>query len=573
MACSTWLTWPDAIYDFGSQLYYPWQMIQGRHLYVDIAYFNGPLSQYFNAAMFAIFGTSVHTLMLVNGAIVLAVIAMVFRLICRLSGSLTATVACVVFVMNFAFSRYIGIGNYNWICPYTHEVTHGVALSLGMVLALDSFLRSGRGRWLGIASGLLGLVFLTKAEIFAPAAGVFVLGFALRRRIGRSDPALWSISEPAWGLLPFAAVLLVAYALIALHAGKTAANHALLGTWPWVFDHRISQLYFYRHGLGVDDLPGNLRHMLWIGCMSLVLIAGAIGVGIAPRRLRFIAMLIFIAELAGLIWNWSSALQIARPWPVFVGIIAILSMWQAWRPNQPGREKAALRAMLAVLALGLLAKMLFNARPWQYGFSLAFPAAIVLVEAVVGWLPTWAGSHSSQMRRAGVVLVAVVALCLHANQISGSVSRIKVGAGSDQFMAGANGEEVNRVCGIINAVLPRDGTLAVMPQGLMLNFLTRRADSIPTVNMMPPEVMSTGEDRIIEQLNAHPPDVIVLSETDLRDGAFILRDGDYHYAQKIVAWVMRHYQLVSRDAGQQLKLTIWRPKKSFEPQMNTDAHR
>jgi hypothetical protein len=92
----------------------------------------------------------------------------------------------------------------------------------------------------------------------------------------------------------------------------------------------------------------------------------------------------------------------------------------------------------------------------------------------------------------------------------------------------------------------------------MLNYLTRRVDPIACVNLMPPEVLSTGEDRVVEELNANPPEIVVLSEKDVRDGAFVLTEGDYHYGQKIVAWVLNHYRPVTpADPKSELKLSIW----------------
>src|SRR5262245_41248360 len=65
----SWRKWGDVFVDFGHELYIPWQLSEGRVLYRDIAYFMGPLSQYFNALMFAVFGVSLTTLIFVNLAI------------------------------------------------------------------------------------------------------------------------------------------------------------------------------------------------------------------------------------------------------------------------------------------------------------------------------------------------------------------------------------------------------------------------------------------------------------------------------------------------------------------------
>src|SRR6476619_6142273 len=66
MTVWTWQTWADVLIDFGREVYVPWQLTQGKVLYRDIAYFNGPLSPYLNTLVFKIFGVSLMSLVWVN---------------------------------------------------------------------------------------------------------------------------------------------------------------------------------------------------------------------------------------------------------------------------------------------------------------------------------------------------------------------------------------------------------------------------------------------------------------------------------------------------------------------------
>src|SRR5437868_11709522 len=56
MTAWTWFGWNDPVIDFGRELYVPLKITQGKVLYRDIAYFNGPLSPYFNALVFKVLG-------------------------------------------------------------------------------------------------------------------------------------------------------------------------------------------------------------------------------------------------------------------------------------------------------------------------------------------------------------------------------------------------------------------------------------------------------------------------------------------------------------------------------------
>src|SRR5678816_4499382 len=81
----SWRKWADPLVDFGRELYVPWQLSQGKVLYRDLAYFNGPLSAYFNSILFRVLGVSLRTLVLANIAISAGVVVMIWRIF-RLAG-------------------------------------------------------------------------------------------------------------------------------------------------------------------------------------------------------------------------------------------------------------------------------------------------------------------------------------------------------------------------------------------------------------------------------------------------------------------------------------------------------
>jgi len=62
----SWRKWPHVLIDFGRELYTPWQIAEGAVLYRDVASLFGPFSQYFNALLFRIAGTSFTTLVVAN---------------------------------------------------------------------------------------------------------------------------------------------------------------------------------------------------------------------------------------------------------------------------------------------------------------------------------------------------------------------------------------------------------------------------------------------------------------------------------------------------------------------------
>src|SRR5437762_6009084 len=105
MLAFTWRTWPEPVIDFGRELYVPWQISQGKLLYRDIAYFNGPLSPYFNSMLFRIFGASLMTLAWANTIILAAVVVMLHRIAAQIGDEFAATAATLAFVILLAIGQ------------------------------------------------------------------------------------------------------------------------------------------------------------------------------------------------------------------------------------------------------------------------------------------------------------------------------------------------------------------------------------------------------------------------------------------------------------------------------------
>src|SRR4030095_13270264 len=70
----------------------------------------------------------------------------------------------------------------NFVSPYSHELTHGVALSIGMILSLRAYWQKRLAGMAFTAGLLLGFVFLTKVEVFIAAFAAAVTFAAICAR-------------------------------------------------------------------------------------------------------------------------------------------------------------------------------------------------------------------------------------------------------------------------------------------------------------------------------------------------------------------------------------------------------
>src|SRR6185369_11209240 len=69
-----------------------------------------------------------------------------------------------------------------------------------------------------------------------------------------------------------------------------------------------------------------------------------------------------------------------------------------------------------------------------------------------------------------------------------------------------SGELMATLEGCLTRVGPTDATLAVLPEGALLNFLTGRTNPTPHYSLEPPELAVFGIESVVAAYREHPPD-------------------------------------------------------------------
>ena len=114
-----------------------------------------------------------------------------------------------------------------------------------------------------------------------------------------------------------------------------------------------------------------------------------------------------------------------------------------------------------------------------------------------------------------------------------------VGAGADAFLAPVRGEILANALGYLEQHAQPGDTLAALPEGAMLNYLTRRVTRTRFLQYTPPLIILFGEDEMVESLGNNAPDWIVLIHRN--DGDFGTPFFGRDYGLKLREWVGRHY--------------------------------
>jgi len=445
MLVPSWGRWPDVLVDFGHELYIPWQLDQGKALVRDIAgAATGPLPPYLNAALFALFGPGLWVLVAFNLALLAALTALLYSILRTLADVLPATVACLVFLGVFAFGNYLGTGNYNYVTPYSHGVSHGLFLSVLGIWLLQRFATRRRARLLAGAGLCLGLVFLAKAELFLALLAAMTVGVAAVLRGGgaaRNSAGLLLLFATSALAAPAAAFLLLWCKLPA----ALALDATLI---PWlVIGGGLTKTPFYLQGSGLDDPAGNLGSLLLVTGGLVVFLGLAAACDRLGRRFTsaIAAVTVAAAVLVALVAWLPTAVwfQLLRPLPLAVALGAMPYLWRALiGPLSDDHARLTLGAIWSTFALLLLAKMILNVRVYHYGFALAMPATMLCTVWLTGSI------HACLRGRGGAgglfraaALGAIAAFVLVHVRVEASVYAIKVvpvGQGRDWLGVGGS---------------------------------------------------------------------------------------------------------------------------------------
>jgi hypothetical protein len=209
----------------------------------------------------------------------------------------------------------------------------------------------------------------------------------------------------------------------------------------------------------------------------------------------------------------------------------------------------------------MLVKTGLNARVHHYGFYVTLPAAMTLTTFVVSDLPRRVaarGGRGSVLRLAMVVMLGVLAFRFAAEaRRHYGLKTFAVGAGADRiwtYPPSIDGRAAPFVAslGFLDG-LPADATVQVLPEGVMLNYLSRRNAPSVYTNFMVTEVSAFGEERMLIDLQRASPDYVVLMHKDTSEFGYEFFGSDERYGRSILAWVRSAYERVFLSGAEPLR--------------------
>jgi len=528
----TWRKWPDPLIDVGAQLYVPWRVSEGAVLYRDIETFYGPFSIYVNSVLFRILGASLNTFIAANLVVYGAIVFLIHRLLRLGWGRLAAFTGTAVFIGVFSFSRFSFFGGYNYVTPYSQETTHGMLQLLLLITALRAWLERPSDRRVFLAGLIAGLAVLLKPEFIlasaAIAAGAFALSVVRRLAAPGRSVGLFVLG----GVTPVLAATLLFFLADATGVVEawSYANHAWLVAW---LDSDVAVSDLSQQWLGLDAPVRNLLGIVaWGGT------AAALGLGLGwlarkfPRVHPAAVGGVVVATGLACLWaplpDWARVLleNIGYLIPGLLVLGVVLEYRRAGQAETGSATSSPVRVMLVLAAFAMLARMILNPRIHHYGYFQAALGGVVAVATLVAAIPLFLQLSPAARRLyhwviIGATLTISARIAVASRLVHRSVVEPVAPGTPDAFYALAplidpTGELVEAA----RQYLVQDTgarSLLVLPEGAMLNYLTRIPSSISQYLVFVPAIGSERMDRALEEMEANPPDRIALITRSLTE--------------------------------------------------------
>jgi len=206
------------------------------------------------------------------------------------------------------------------------------------------------------------------------------------------------------------------------------------------------------------------------------------------------------------------------------------------------------RSLLWLIALALMSRMVLNGRIYQYGFIQASLASLVIVAVIVEELPSLLKLKNLEVVvfRVGIfaMLACGVSTIINQTKTLEVAKTLAIGRGSDLFytypaQVSAYGEIVKNFSDILSDATDKQ-TLAVIPEGIMINYLSRK---VSPLSVQAYYSNRQAEEKLVAALKIMQPGWIVYMSRDLKEYGVSLYGAKGQCGELIVDWINKNYRI------------------------------
>lgn len=526
------------VLDSGREAFFPLEVLRGKILYKDLFNIFGPFSYQINALFYKLLGINLKSLN-IAGTICASMILFVIYFISRqfLSKKISWAITCFIMV-SCAIHPWI----FNYIFPYAFSMTYAFCGFLFSVLFLILYLKTSKQCFLPLSWFFLGVSIASKYEYLL----YFVLLFFLT-----------IITKPAkkYLLYSFFSFLIVPFVcfFILFHQGLTL--NELINQFHLIKNYATSPALnsFYRDSSGLfpvkEKLIDAIKTFIQVFSLAGFLITSIYSffnwqknktASIYKRLLIFGFMLtfcyLFFSYTKNLPWHLFCWLPI---FCTFLFVVLLFINKKSFIDSLHTKEIIFL--LFVLISLFASVKSFFFLSLSSYG-TYAFPLLlIVFLVFILEYLPLYFKSIDKEIFQSSLFVfllsLTVFFIVRHYFFIQDDFP-LKTPRGTI-YNSRIFVNPYKKTIEYINKKMKKDDSILVMPEGIMLNFLTDHPTKEPFYATYPAYIETFGEENIKQEIKKNPPDYIIINNRDSNEygACYFCKD----YAHSLCSYIKSNY--------------------------------
>ena len=495
----------NILIDFGREVYYPGQILEGKVLYRDLFNIYGPLSYQINAVLYKIFGAKFSTLYEAGWICSLMAISGIYLVAQKFLSKYLSFCVGIFTISVCVMTTSI----FNFHFPYSWALLYGLIAFLFSLYFLLNFKESKKSSALCISSLLAGICITCKYDFLLYT--LIILFFIIKEKNWKAFLSFLAAPFLSFGIL-FIQGLSINDLINSLSITGAMAKSKTL-----TYFYQNSGIYFHPKALTTDFIL-----FLKAAIPFSAILFGAY----LFKKNKLASIFLSIAGYAGYLWFFRENVR------TFFGFLPLLLLISAMASFRKIDSKLAI---LILSALAVSAKVFWVMLLNSYGNYYISIVIIALLALMFKFVPR------ELEKTAGIYLAMASIMYIGANNsiLEFTDSKIQTPKGTI-YTAKDNGESTNQLIEFIGQNTKPDDKIVIFPEGMTVNFLTDRKSDDFYNSLLPLYIETFGENKIIEHYKNKMPEYIIFNNLNMKDYYFQYICNDY--AHGFCSFVQENYK-------------------------------
>ena len=472
----------NILIDFGREVYYPEQILDGKVLYKDLFNIYGPLSYQFNALLYKLFGMKLSTLYFSGWFCSILAVSGIYLIAQKFLSKFLSF--CIGFFTISVCVATTCIFNFHF--PYSWAVLYGLIAFLYSLYFLLKFNDDKKCLNLCLSSLLAGICIANKYDFLFYA--FVVLFFIFKEKNWKAFLCFISFPLISCGIL-FIQGMKISDLITTLQTIKIMA-----GTKTLTYFYQNGGIYFHPKALLTD-----IQLFCKVGIPFGIILYGAY----LFERNKSVSIVLSIAGYFLYLWfftiNIGSTLGFL---PMFLLILFLICL----------KKINKNLVILSLAALAASAKVFWVMLLYLYGNYYVSIVLIAILALIFNFIP------KKLEKVSGVYLLIASACFLFANfyMLSIADNRIQTDKGviyTEKTISNSSNEFIE----FIKKETKPDDRIVIFPEGMTINFLTDRKSDDYYNSLIPLYIETFGEEEVIEHFKSDLPEYIVFNNQSMKD--------------------------------------------------------